>query len=61
MTTKNGELLLTPEELAERWQISTQTLYNWRCQKTGFFKCVKIGSKTRYRLSDVKDYESRKQ
>ena len=61
MTTVNGETLLTPDELAKRWKINTQTLANWRSQETKFFKHVKIGNNVRYRLRDVEEYESREE
>ena len=44
---------LTPEDLAEREGVSLQTVYHWN--KTGGGpRYMKIGTRCRYRLADVK-------
>ncbi|MCP4545928.1 MAG: helix-turn-helix domain-containing protein [bacterium] len=52
------KLYLTPLQLGARWQLSTRTLSNWRCQGHGpaFFK---VGGAIRYPLSAVVEYEKR--
>ena len=47
---------LTTEQLAERWNISPQTLENWRSSKKGP-DYVKMGGVIVYRLEDVRRYE----
>lgn len=48
--------LLTPKQLAERWQVSEATLNLWRHQGKGA-PYVKLGSLVRYRLSAVQKFE----
>lgn len=50
------DVLLTPKELAGRWQVAAQSLANDRCAGRGP-AYVKIGSRVRYRLSDVLAWE----
>jgi len=52
--------MLTPRQLAERWQwrVTASTLMTWRSRGTGP-RFVKIGGRVLYRLSDVLDYEAR--
>ena len=55
--------LLTPEELAERWDYTVETLANWRSDNRGprFVKMAEKGTSkagVRYRLSDVEAYEA---
>jgi predicted site-specific integrase-resolvase len=53
------EKLLTPEELAERWSISLQTLCNWRSLgKPPAF--IKIGGSIRYSLEEISKMEKKK-
>jgi len=52
------DLLLTPRELAERWQMSEKTLANHRSGGMGI-PYVKLGSAVRYHLSDVIAFEKR--
>lgn len=47
---------LTPEELSKRWKKSAGTLRNWRWKDIGP-KYLKIGSRVRYLLQDIKQYE----
>lgn len=58
MNTVNVEVLLTANELAQRWSLSQKTLANHRCNGTGV-SYVKIGVAVRYQLSDVIDFEKR--
>lgn len=66
---EQDDVLLTPLQLAERWQmydedgkeIQTRTLANWRMFNRGpkFIKLGKgKGAPVRYRLSDVIQYEN---
>ena len=47
---------LTPEALAERWEIETDTLTQWRWNGRGP-KFLKIGGRVRYRLEDIEVFE----
>lgn len=46
---------LTPEELAERWRVSIETLK--RRRRTGSLPFHKMGRGVRFSLSDVVTYE----
>jgi predicted site-specific integrase-resolvase len=48
---------LRPDDLAERWGVSTGTLSNWRSRGIGP-TFVKIGANVRYALTDVESYEA---
>jgi hypothetical protein len=48
--------LLSPEDIADRWQIARQSLANMRSRGRGP-AFVKIGGRVRYRWSDVVAYE----
>ena len=51
------DILLTPEELAERWKIKTQTLKLWRTSNKGP-KFIRFShKKVLYRLKDIRDFE----
>jgi predicted DNA-binding transcriptional regulator AlpA len=50
------ETLLTPRDLADRWQMSENTLERWRWSARGP-RWVKLGGFVRYRLSDVLTFE----
>ena len=52
-----SDTLLTPAELAERWQIGTAVLSQWRYQGKGPVY-IKLGHHVRYRLKDVEDFEN---
>lgn len=57
MSSKALPDLMTPEELAERWDMSVQALSQLRYRGTGP-KFVRIGAKSiRYRVTDVDAYE----
>ena len=45
------EVYLTAEETAKRLQVDRSTL--WRWNKEGYLVSTKVGSKVRYKLSDV--------
>lgn len=48
---------LRPEDLAERWGVSTGTLSNWRTRGEGP-AYVKLGAAVRYALADIEQYEA---
>ena len=49
---REEEKYLSPDEVAEMMGVCTNTLWRWNTQK---YLCpVKVGSKLRYKLSDVK-------
>lgn len=54
--SREGSELLTPEQLGERWQVSTKTLSNWRYLGTGP-AAFKFGGIVRYRVEDVFEFE----
>jgi len=49
------ETLLTPDELAGRWNASKSFVY--LLSSSGRLRKVKLGNLLRFRLSDVQDYE----
>jgi hypothetical protein len=53
----NDEWLLTPMQLAERWNCSVKKLDADRLRGTGC-RYVKIGRLVRYRISDVEAHEA---
>jgi len=52
MQPNTDQVLLTPQQLADRFQLPIQTLYNWRHRGVGP-KGIRVGKHTRYRPSDV--------
>ncbi|HBG35067.1 MAG: hypothetical protein A2X70_04425 [Alphaproteobacteria bacterium GWC2_42_16] len=50
------KLLLTPEALAERWNITPATLSQWRWNGRGPL-FIKMNKGVRYRLSDIERFE----
>ena len=54
--TPTTNLLLTEQQLAERWAISVKTLQNRRVSG-GFVPYIKLSRTVRYRLSDVLAWE----
>lgn len=52
--------LITPQQLADRWQMSVGTLTNWRVKKQGP-TYVKLGDgkscRIMYRLADIDAFE----
>lgn len=55
-TKKISSDLLTPKELAKRWNTSVNTLANKRYFKTGP-SYIKIGRKVLYKKSHIEKYE----
>jgi hypothetical protein len=50
------KVLLTRHQLANRWQVSIETLK--RREKSGILPPLKLGSIVRYRLMDIEQIES---
>ena len=50
------ERFLTRKALADRWQLSTETLK--RRERCGFLPFLKLGRGVRYRLADVEHLEA---
>ena len=50
--------LMTPEQVAEEWGISQQTLAQWRSQNRGP-KFIRVGRSVRYHATDLADYIDR--
>ena len=48
--------LLTPEDVAERLGVSTQTLASWRTTNRYDLPFIRIGRLVRYRTADVEDF-----
>ncbi len=48
---------LRPDELAERWRISADTLARWRWTGDGP-RFLKVSGKVLYRLADIEAYEA---
>ena len=62
VTTTRGltyevEVLLTPEDLAERWQLKVGSIYSMRSRGAGPKSRRVGGGAVRYRLADVEEYE----
>lgn len=55
-----ADALLTPEELAKRWDVTTRTLMNYRNERTGPQFIVLGRNAVRYRMADVLAHEARK-
>ena len=47
---------LRPDQVAERYQVSRETLKDWRYHNRGP-KFVKLGQQVRYRLRDLERWE----
>jgi hypothetical protein len=50
-------VLLTPDDLASRWQVHPGSLANARSAGVGV-PFIKIGARVRYRLADVEAFEA---
>ncbi len=48
------EKLLTPEQVAERLQITVQTIYTW--MRSGYLPSVKMGRLWRIRPDDLEEF-----
>ncbi len=56
VASNQGEyVLLTPEQVAKIFQVSTETLRRWRDEGTGP-RHVKLGNNIRYRKPDIDEY-----
>ena len=56
------QIFLSPDDLAKRWQMSKDTLANWRLAKKGpIYTKIGAGRNTKvlYRLSDIIEFESK--
>jgi len=53
-TESKPETYLTPQELADKFNVSLVTIWNW--DRKGITKPVRIGNAKRYRLSDVEKF-----
>jgi excisionase family DNA binding protein len=49
---------MSPEELADRFGVSVQTVYQWNKNRSGP-RYMRVGRHCRYRLSDVLAWEER--
>lgn len=60
--TRDLDGMLTPEQLAKRWSMSSGTLKNWRAQKKGPpFVPLGDGPRPRvlYKIGDVEAWETK--
>lgn len=55
-TTEKTDTLLTPEQLAERWQVSKKTILNW-CYLGKLPFAMHLGNKWRFHEADVEKHE----
>lgn len=53
--TATASCLLTPEQLADRWQISRAAVY--RLTREGKVPVVRLGKRYRYRLAAIEEFE----
>jgi excisionase family DNA binding protein len=56
-STVHTSKLLTPDDLAARWQVKTSQVY--RLTREGRLPTVKIGRYYRYRLADAEQWEQK--
>lgn len=52
-----ASLLLTPADVAERWQVPKTHVY--RLTRESQLPVVKLGKYNRYRLADVEEFEAK--
>ncbi len=52
-------ILLNPEAVAQRWNMNTQTLSQWRWNGRGPLY-LKIGRRIFYRLEDISEFEEQR-
>jgi len=57
--TPLGKEYLDTKQLAERWGISPLTVRNWRVEKRGFHKHVKIFGRAGYLIKDIVEFEKK--
>ncbi len=53
------DILLTPQDLAKRWNLEPNTLGQWRWNGRGP-KYLKINRSILYRLEDIEEFEKQK-
>ena len=60
MTTSDDtpERLLSLDDLADRWQVSTRTIK--RLLDDGEIHCVRVGRQIRFKLADILAYEKKR-
>lgn len=49
----NGHLLATTNQAANYLNIKPQTLHKWACYQSGWLQPVRVGSRLRWRLTDI--------
>jgi hypothetical protein len=54
--TDKAAAFLTRKGLADRWQLSVETLK--RRERCGILRCLKLGRGVRYRLADIERLEA---
>lgn len=59
MEVKMNKDLITPDMLANRWNITIATLSQWRWSGRGP-RYLKLGRKVMYRLQDIENFEEQK-
>lgn len=52
------EQFLTFRDCGERYAVAPNTIYRW-ARETTFPKAIKLGSSTRWRLSDLLEWEAK--
>ncbi len=59
MSTPSNSLYLSVEQVAQRFNVSKDTIWRWK-RKSEFPKPVKLGgTTTRWRLADIEEWEGR--
>ena len=58
---KDSDQLITREEAAEMLRLKPQTLAKWAHTKRYDLKMVKVGSRVRYRISDIEAFLENRQ
>jgi predicted site-specific integrase-resolvase len=53
-------VFLTPDQVAERYQVSPDSLKEWRYKGVGP-KYLRIGKRVRYRVSDLERWEQERE
>ena len=57
MSKNTNEQFLTPDQLAERWQVSRRTLYSRLSRREPMPQAFKLGNAIRFPLSAVVEFE----
>jgi prophage regulatory protein len=58
MTVNTETLYLSVDQVAQRFGVSKDSIWRWK-RNGEFPKPYKLGGSTRWRLSDIEDWESR--